>query len=48
MLDLAWKVFCKTGSVDAYLLMKELENESVSDEEDSFTEGQHPLDYPQA
>ncbi|WP_088102509.1 YqzL family protein [Halalkalibacter urbisdiaboli] len=28
MLDLSWKVFSKTGNVDTYLLIKELERES--------------------
>lgn len=26
MLDLTWKVFCMTGNIDTYLLMKELES----------------------
>ncbi|MFT8871009.1 MAG: YqzL family protein [Sporolactobacillus sp.] len=25
MADLTWKVFCMTGSIDTYLLMKEIE-----------------------
>lgn len=29
MLDLTWKVFCMTGSVDTYLLMKEMEKDDV-------------------
>ncbi|WP_100406762.1 YqzL family protein [Bacillus solitudinis] len=28
MLDLTWKVFSKTGNVDTYLLIKELERDS--------------------
>jgi len=27
MLDFTWKVFAKTGSVDTYLLYKEIEND---------------------
>ncbi|WP_081412381.1 YqzL family protein [Tuberibacillus calidus] len=27
MIDFVWKVFCKTGSIDTYLLMKEMERE---------------------
>lgn len=26
MLDFTWKVFCMTGNVDTYLLLKEIEN----------------------
>ncbi|HEX6922652.1 MAG TPA: YqzL family protein [Bacillales bacterium] len=26
MLDFTWKVFCMTGNVDTYLLLKEMEN----------------------
>lgn len=26
LLDLTWKVFCMTGNIDTYLLMKELES----------------------
>ncbi|CAM3106677.1 YqzL family protein [Sporolactobacillus spathodeae] len=25
MLDFTWKVFCMTGNIDSYLLMKEIE-----------------------
>lgn len=28
MLDLTWRLFCMTGSIDSYLLIKELENEA--------------------
>ncbi|MDF2945669.1 MAG: YqzL-like protein [Bacillales bacterium] len=28
MLDFTWKVFSKTGSIDSYLLYKELEREN--------------------
>lgn len=38
MLDFTWKVFCMTGSVDTYLLLKEIE----SGEEDESAEA--PLD----
>lgn len=26
MIDLTWKLFCQTGNIEAYLLLKELEN----------------------
>lgn len=29
MLDFTWKVFCMTGSVDTYLLMKEMEDKDT-------------------
>lgn len=32
MLDFTWKVFCMTGSVDTYLLMKEMENEGTDEQ----------------
>lgn len=28
MLDLTWKIFCMTGSIDSYLLIREMEKES--------------------
>ncbi|MEB1807585.1 YqzL family protein [Alkalihalobacterium sp. APHAB7] len=41
MLDFSWKVFSMTGSVDTYLLIKELEKEhgdvSAQDIEEEFT-----------
>ncbi|TGA99590.1 YqzL family protein [Sporolactobacillus shoreae] len=27
MLDLTWKIFCMTGSIDSYLLIREMEKE---------------------
>lgn len=51
MLDFTWKVFCMTGSVDTYLLMKEMENgedgvpEALSEDmPDGFTVTQQPGD----
>lgn len=29
MKDFTWKVFCMTGNIDTYLLMKELEDEQL-------------------
>ncbi|OIJ16139.1 YqzL family protein [Anaerobacillus arseniciselenatis] len=29
MLDFSWKVFSMTGSVDTYLIMKEIERDTV-------------------
>lgn len=37
VLDLTWKIFCMTGSVDTYLLMKEMEK-------DDTETGETPLD----
>ena len=31
MLDFAWKVFSQTGSVELYLLLKEVEKQDVVD-----------------
>ncbi len=31
MLDLTWKLFSETGNIEAYLLMKELENGEEQD-----------------
>lgn len=27
MIDLTWKIFCQTGNIEAYLLLRELELE---------------------
>lgn len=27
MIDVTWKIFCQTGNIEAYLLLRELENE---------------------
>lgn len=32
MLDFSWKVFCMTGNVDTYLLLKEIESEHDDDQ----------------
>lgn len=32
MIDLTWKVFSQTGSIETYLLMKELEDDQPDDE----------------
>ncbi|WP_243290596.1 YqzL family protein [Bacillus sp. FJAT-47783] len=45
MLDFTWKFFAHTGSIDTYLLFKELEKEKVEGietEEDELME----LDFP--
>jgi hypothetical protein len=31
MLDFTWKVFCMTGNIDTYLLLKEMEQGSEDD-----------------
>ncbi len=33
LLDLTWKLFCMTGNIDTYLLMKELENDEEYQDE---------------
>lgn len=34
MLDFTWKVFCMTGNIDTYLLLKEIEsNDDIQDED---------------
>ncbi|WLV23591.1 YqzL family protein [Aciduricibacillus chroicocephali] len=44
MLDLTWKLFSETGSIETYLLMKELEGENVEegDTDVSFDSFQGP------
>lgn len=27
MIDVTWKIFCQTGNIEAYLLLKELEKD---------------------
>ncbi|GLI84326.1 MULTISPECIES: YqzL family protein [Rossellomorea] len=45
MLDLTWKFFSQTGSIDTYLLFKELEKDS-SDEITGFDEENSEADFP--
>ncbi|RYM05317.1 YqzL family protein [Sporolactobacillus sp. THM7-7] len=33
MLNLTWRVFCMTGSIDSYLLLKELEQDEEQNKE---------------
>ncbi|WP_082676228.1 YqzL family protein [Shouchella shacheensis] len=33
MLDLSWKVFSKTGNLDTYLIIKQIERDSIESEE---------------
>lgn len=43
MLDFTWKVFCKTGNIDTYLLLKEMEQGNEDDlgtEDDNYVEEQ--------
>ncbi|HET6871670.1 MAG TPA: YqzL family protein [Sporolactobacillaceae bacterium] len=43
MLDFTWKVFCMTGNIDTYLLLKEMEQGNESDlgtEDDHYIEEQ--------
>ncbi|RYL90407.1 YqzL family protein [Sporolactobacillus sp. THM19-2] len=37
MQDLTWRIFCMTGSIDSYLLMKEMENENNRPAEEKST-----------
>jgi hypothetical protein len=32
MLDLTWKLFCMTGSIDSYLLIRDMEREHTEPE----------------
>ena len=41
MLDLTWKLFSETGSIETYLLLKELEVDSSSEQDD--TNGHDPF-----
>ncbi|WP_064498964.1 YqzL family protein [Rossellomorea aquimaris] len=45
MLDLTWKFFSQTGSIDTYLLFKELEKENMN-EPFSFDEELAEVDFP--
>ncbi|MFK3958390.1 YqzL family protein [Guptibacillus hwajinpoensis] len=33
MLEFTWKIFCETGNIDTYLLLKEMETPSDEDGE---------------
>lgn len=46
MLDFSWKVFSMTGSVDAYLLVKELERDSDEQQESFDSEEDNMFDAP--
>ncbi|TQS74707.1 YqzL family protein [Ornithinibacillus gellani] len=35
MIDLTWKIFSQTGNIEAYLLLKELEDEPQASEHHS-------------
>ncbi|MDC2863369.1 MULTISPECIES: YqzL family protein [unclassified Bacillus (in: firmicutes)] len=45
MLDFTWKFFSKTGSIETYLLLKEMEK-NVEDEMQQHEEIQVELDSP--
>ncbi|WP_084822393.1 YqzL family protein [Bacillus sp. SA1-12] len=45
MLDFTWKVFSQTGSIDTYLLFKELEKEN-DDGPDSHDDELAEMDFP--
>lgn len=38
MLDITWKLFSQTGSVDTYLLMKEIEKENQEPDKENQSE----------
>ncbi|MEQ6375874.1 YqzL family protein [Bacillaceae bacterium S4-13-58] len=42
MIDLSWNVFVKTGNIESYLLMKELERLDEYDDEDVLTTEDEP------
>ncbi|UOE95679.1 MULTISPECIES: YqzL family protein [Bacillaceae] len=44
MLDFSWKVFSKTGSIDTYLLMKELERDLDDSGDEELEEPMNQLD----
>jgi len=31
VIDVTWKIFCQTGNIEAYLLLKELEKDPLED-----------------
>ncbi|MCA0171838.1 YqzL family protein [Bacillus sp. RAR_GA_16] len=37
MLEFTWKIFCETGNIDTYLLLKEMET-PIDEENDSLAE----------
>ncbi|MCI1856561.1 MAG: YqzL family protein [Sporolactobacillus sp.] len=41
MIELTWNVFCMTGSIDAYLLYKEMERKAENENKTSL-----PRDLP--
>jgi hypothetical protein len=45
MLDFSWKVFSMTGSVDTYLIMKEIERDTTQSTEE-YTEKLDEIDTP--
>ncbi|MBM7554733.1 YqzL family protein [Thalassobacillus pellis] len=38
MIDLSWKVFSQTGNIETYLLIKEMEKQTLVEEEESESE----------
>lgn len=42
MLDLTWKLFSETGSIETYLLMKELEGEPAEEDADASLDSLGP------
>ena len=40
MIELTWKLFCQTGNIETYLLLKELEDDQEVGPED----GESPMD----
>lgn len=33
MIDVTWKLFCQTGNIETYLLLKELEKDPLEDQD---------------
>ncbi|MBD1382111.1 YqzL family protein [Metabacillus arenae] len=46
MLDFTWKIFSQTGSIDTYLLFKELEKDNGSQGPDFNEDELAEVDFP--
>ncbi|MGG3154881.1 YqzL family protein [Priestia megaterium] len=45
MLNFTWNIFSQTGSIDTYLIFKELENE-VKDRSETYEDNSESLNSP--
>ncbi|RYG74726.1 YqzL family protein [Lentibacillus lipolyticus] len=48
MIDFTWKLFSQTGNIETYLLLKELENESMEEKADQQEEPETSSANPDA